>query len=202
MSVNQMQDSGVKAETIAHFIWHNEKHATNPNTPDAQARRDELKDTIIVVDETSMVSNRDMLKMLTIAEALGIEKIALIGDRQQLLPIDAGKAFAMMQADKIGMARMDDNLRQQTDQLRTVAALANIGKAGQAMKVLGDKVVENEDPSAHASDLWLRDGRRTMAGPRHDIHAHRRARQTNHRGEQPWSTLTGKRLRPSRQSQM
>ncbi len=155
MSVDQMQDSGVKAETIAHFIWHNERHANNPNTPDAQARRDELNDTIIVVDETSMVSNRDMLKMLTIAEALGIEKIALIGDRQQLLPIDAGKAFAMMQADKIGMARMDDNLRQQTDQLRTVAALANIGKAGQAMKVLGDKVVENEDPSAHASDLWL-----------------------------------------------
>jgi conjugative relaxase-like TrwC/TraI family protein len=155
MSVDQMHDSGVKADTIAHFIWHNEKHVTNPNTPDAQARRDELKDTIIVVDETSMVSNRDMLKMLTIAEALGIEKIALIGDRQQLLPIDAGKAFAMMQADKIGMARMDDNLRQQTDQLRTVAALANIGKAGQAMKVLGDKVVEHEDPSAHASDLWL-----------------------------------------------
>jgi conjugative relaxase-like TrwC/TraI family protein len=155
MSVDQMQDSGVKAETIAHFIWHNEKHVTNPNTPEAQARRDELKNTIIVVDETSMVSNRDMLKMLTIAEALGIEKIALIGDRQQLLPIDAGKAFAMMQADKIGMARMDDNLRQQTDQLRTVAALANVGKAGQAMKVLGDKVVEHEDPSAHASDLWL-----------------------------------------------
>ena len=45
-----------------------------------------------------MVSNQDMLKMLTIAEALGIERIALIGDRQQLLPIDAGKAFAMMQA--------------------------------------------------------------------------------------------------------
>ena len=155
MSVDQMQEAGVHAETIAHFIWHNEKHATNPNTPAAQARRDELKDTIIVVDETSMVSNGDMLKMLVIAEALGIEKIALIGDRQQLLPIDAGKAFAMMQAAKIGMARMDKNLRQRTDQLRTVAALANIGKAGQAMKVLGDKVVEHKDPSAHASELWL-----------------------------------------------
>ena len=155
MSVDQMQDSGVQAETIAHFIWHNAKHVTNPNTPEAQARRAELKDTIIVVDETSMVSNRDMLKMLTIAEGLGIEKIALIGDRQQLLPIDAGKAFAMMQAARIGMARMDDNLRQQTDQLRTVAALANVGKAGQAMKVLGDKVVEHQEPSKHASELWL-----------------------------------------------
>ena len=50
---------------------------------------------------------------------------------------------------------MDDNLRQQTDQLRTVAALANVGKAGQAMKVLGDKVVEHQEPSKHASELWL-----------------------------------------------
>ena len=155
MSVDQMEAAGVSAETIAHFIWHNEKHATHPNTPEAQARRDELKDTVIVVDETSMVSNEQMLKMLTIAEALGIEKIALVGDRQQLLPIDAGKAFAMMQAAKIGMARMDENLRQQTDQLKTVAALANVGRAGQAMKVLGDKVIEHEDPSEKASELWL-----------------------------------------------
>ena len=72
MSVDQMQDSGVKAETTAHFLRHNEKHVTNPNTPEAQARRDELKDTIIGVDETSMVSNRDMLEMGT---------IALTGDR-------------------------------------------------------------------------------------------------------------------------
>ena len=155
MSVDQMQAAGVSAETIAHFIWHNEKHAINPNTPAAQARRDELKDTIIVVDETSMISNEQMLKTLTIAEALGIERIALVGDRQQLLPIDAGKAFAMMQAANIGMARMDENLRQQTDQLRTVAALANVGKAGQALTVLGDKVVENEDPAARAAELWL-----------------------------------------------
>ena len=155
MSVDQMQAAGVSAETIAHFVWHNEKHAINPNTPAAQARRDELKDTVIVVDETSMVSDQDMLKMLTIAEALGIERIALIGDRQQLLPIDAGKAFAMMQAANISMARMDENLRQQTDQLRTVAALANVGKAGQALKVLGDKVLEHQDPAARAAELWL-----------------------------------------------
>jgi len=34
MSVDQMQDSGVKAETIAHFIWQDEKDVTNPNTPE------------------------------------------------------------------------------------------------------------------------------------------------------------------------
>jgi conjugative relaxase-like TrwC/TraI family protein len=38
MSVDQMQDSGVKAETIAYFIWHNEKHVTNGRRQPAEAR--------------------------------------------------------------------------------------------------------------------------------------------------------------------
>lgn len=155
MSVGDMRDAGLDAQTIASFIWDNEKHVANPKTPEAQARRAEMKDTIVVVDETSMVSNPDMLKLLTIAEALGTDRIGQIGDRQQLLPIDLGKAFAMMQAGGVTMARMDENIRQRTAQLRTVAALTNIGKASEALRVLGDKVIENENPAEKASEMWL-----------------------------------------------
>ena len=154
--VADMKDgAGIQAQTIASFIWHNERHVAAPKTPEAQARRDELKNTIIVVDETSMVSSDAMLKLLTIADGLGIEKVAMIGDRQQLSSIDAGKAFAMAQAGGVTMERMDENIRQRTDQLRTVAALANVGSAGQALRVLGDKVIEHADPSTHAAELWL-----------------------------------------------
>ena len=155
LSVEDMKAAGVEAQTIASFIWQNEKHLQNPNTPEAQARRQELQNTIIVVDETSMVSADDMLKLLTIAEALGVDRTGQIGDRQQLSSINWGKAFAEAQAAGAPMARMDENIRQRTDQLRTVAALANQGQASQAMRVLGDKVVENADPAAHAAELWL-----------------------------------------------
>ena len=155
MSVDDMKEAGLNAQTIASFIWDNQKHVANPNTPEAAAKRAEMKDTIIVVDETSMVSNPDMLKLLTIAEALGVDRIGQIGDRQQLLPIDLGKAFAMVQAAGVSMARMDENIRQRTDQLRTVAALTNIGKASEALRVLGDKVVEHENPAEKASEMWL-----------------------------------------------
>ncbi|MGE6016137.1 AAA family ATPase, partial [Klebsiella pneumoniae] len=90
-----------------------------------------------------------------ITAALGVDKLVLVGDRQQLSSIDAGKAFAMIQAGGGTMARMDQNIRQRTDQLRTVAALANIGKAGAALKVLGDRVVEAGEPAAAAADMWL-----------------------------------------------
>ena len=155
MSVEDMQVAGIDAQTIASFIWENEKHLTNPNTPEAQARRVEMKDTIIVVDETSMVSDPDMLKLMTIADALGIERLGEIGDRQQLQPIDRGKSFSVQQAAGVTMARMDENIRQRTDQLRTVAALTNAGKASQALRVLGDKVVEDSNQAEKAADLWL-----------------------------------------------
>ena len=155
MVADLKEGAGIEAQTIASFIWHNEAHLTAPGTAAAQARRDELRDTTIVVDETSMVSSDDMLKLLTIAEALGIEKVAMVGDRQQLSSIDAGKAFAMAQAGGAVMARMDENIRQRTDTLRTVAALANVGKSSQALRVLGDSVVENDNPAQHAADLWL-----------------------------------------------
>jgi conjugative relaxase-like TrwC/TraI family protein len=155
MSVDDMKAAGIEAQTIASFIWDNQKHVTNPNTPEAQAKRAEMKNTLIVVDETSMVSDPDMLKLMTIADALGNEQLREIGDRQQLQPIDRGKSFSGQQAAGVTMARMDENIRQRTDQLRTVAALTNAGKASQALRVLGDKVVEDANPAGKASELWL-----------------------------------------------
>lgn len=158
MVADLKEGAGIEAQTIASFVWANERFINEPDSAAAQLRREELKNTIIAVDETSMVSSNDMLKLVQITEKLGIERLALVGDRQQLSSIDAGKAFAMLQAGGTATARMDKNIRQRTDTLRTVAALANVGKASQALRVLGDQVVETkgEDPAAHAADLWLK----------------------------------------------
>ncbi|RVT38667.1 MobF family relaxase [Sphingobium algorifonticola] len=147
--------AGIKAQTIASFVLANERFVSERDTPRYDAARETLAGTLLVVDETSMVSSDDMLKLHQITAALGVDKLVLVGDRQQLSSIDAGKAFAMIQAGGGTMARMDQNIRQRTDQLRTVAALANIGKAGVAMKVLGDRVVEAPEPAAAAADMWL-----------------------------------------------
>ncbi len=155
MVADMKEGAGVEAQTIASFLWNGDRYLADPDGADTQARRDELANTIIVVDETSMVSSNDMLKLVRVAEVLGIERVGLVGDRQQLSSIDAGKAFAMAQAGGIATARMDENIRQRTDTLRTVAALANVGKAGAALRVLGDSVIEDRNPAAKAAELWL-----------------------------------------------
>ena len=147
--------AGIKAQTIASFVLANERHVDRREGPAYEAARAQLAGAMLVVDETSMVSSTDMLKLHRIVEALGVDKLVLVGDRQQLSSIDAGKSFAMIQAAGGTLARMDENIRQRTETLRTVAALANIGKASEAMRVLGDKVVEAASPAEHAAELWL-----------------------------------------------
>ena len=155
MVADLAEGAGIKAQTIASFVLANERFIAEQGTDRHQAARASFAGSMLVVDETSMVSSSDMLKLHGIAEALGVDKLVLVGDRQQLSSIDAGKAFAMIQAGGGTMARMDMNIRQRTDQLRTVAALANIGKAGAALAVLGDNVIEEADPASAAADRWL-----------------------------------------------
>ncbi|MAM37744.1 MobF family relaxase (plasmid) [Sphingobium naphthae] len=155
MVADLAEGAGIKAQTIASFVLANERHVTQREGPGYEAARAALAGSMLVVDETSMVSSTDMLKLHSIVGALGVDKLVLVGDRQQLSSIDAGKSFAMIQAAGGTLARMDENIRQRTETLRTVAALANIGKASAAMQVLGDKVVETASPAEHAADLWL-----------------------------------------------
>lgn len=155
MVADLAEGAGIKAQTIASFVLAHERFIAERDTPRYEAAREKFAGTMLIIDETSMVSSGDMLKLHQISQALGLDKLVLVGDRQQLSSIDAGKAFAMIQAGGGTIARMDENIRQRTDQLRTVAALANIGKAGTALKVLGDKVLEEANPAEAAADMWL-----------------------------------------------
>lgn len=147
--------AGIKSQTIASFVLANERFVTERDAPRFEAAQAKFAGAMLVVDEASMVSSDDMLKLHRISDALGVDKLVLVGDRQQLSSIDAGKSFAMIQSAGGTMARMDENIRQRTDTLRTVAALANVGRAGEAMKVLGDNVHESAHAPDTAAEMWL-----------------------------------------------
>lgn len=154
--VGDLRDgAGIEAQTVSSFVNAYAKAALAGQGQGYDAARAALKGTVLVLDEASMVGSEPMKHLVGIANALGVEKLIMIGDRQQLSSIDAGKAFAMAQADGIAMVRMDENLRQRTDQLRTVAALANRGEVRGAMEVLGDKLKAGPDHIKSAADQWL-----------------------------------------------
>ena len=154
--VGDLRDgAGIEAQTVSSFVNAYAKAALAGQGERYDAARAALKGTVLVLDEASMVGSEPMKHVVGIANALGVEKLIMIGDRQQLSSIDAGKAFAMAQADGIAMVRMDKNLRQRTDQLRTIAALANRGEVRGAMEMLGDKLKASPDHIKSAADQWL-----------------------------------------------
>src|SRR3546814_3817687 len=81
----------------------------------------------LVVDEASMISNERMDKLTAIANLMEVGRLAIIGDRKQLMPVDAGKSFSVMQAraiqDQLPVSEVKINMRQKTEDMRLVADL-------------------------------------------------------------------------------
>jgi energy-coupling factor transporter ATP-binding protein EcfA2 len=99
-----------------------------------EAAKAALANTVIITDESSMVSSRDMLRLTTLAEQLDLAKAPFMGDRQQLSAIEQGKMFAVSQAAGQATVRMDENIRQKNSPLLlAVAGLSNEGHAGLAL---------------------------------------------------------------------
>lgn len=149
------EGSGIEAQTVSSFVNTYARHALAGRGEGYEGARNELKGTVLVLDEASMVGSTPMRHLVGIANALGVDRLVMIGDRQQLSAIDAGKSFALAQAGGIAMERMDENLRQRTDQLRSVAALANRGAVREALGVLGEKLKASPAHVEAAANHWL-----------------------------------------------
>lgn len=75
-----------------------------------------------IVDEASMVDNVIMKQLLEAAE-LKNAKVVLVGDRQQLLPVGVGNAFAVLtEKDKIHTVTIED-IRRQKDNAELLQAV-------------------------------------------------------------------------------
>lgn len=142
----------VEAKTVSSFV---NAHIRGARGGKSEASsRAALAGKILVLDEASMVSNQGLERLIEIANKFDV-RLVMVGDRQQLQPIDAGKSFSLTQAGGVTMERMDTNLRQRTDQLRAVAAMTNTGNVRGAMQLLGDKVINADDRVDAAAKHWL-----------------------------------------------
>lgn len=153
-------DTGLDAMTVHSFIARNEKFLDGSGSAEAlAARKAELQGSYLILDEASMISNRQMDKLTAIANLMEVGRLAIIGDRKQLNPIEAGKAFSVMQASArekgANVSEVNINMRQRTDDMRLVADLADAGNVRAAIDVMGSRVIESKDRIADAATAWL-----------------------------------------------
>jgi conjugative relaxase-like TrwC/TraI family protein len=93
------RDTGIASMTIARFLGTHGRLLDARTSPQRlEMARSMFKGSILLVDEASMISNDQVLKLTALAERLEVGKLAFVGDKRQLGAIDAGKPFEVLQA--------------------------------------------------------------------------------------------------------
>ena len=119
--------------------------------------RKALGGRILVVDEASLISMSQMHALTRIAEATGIARVALVGDRRQLRAVEAGQPFHVLQKAGMETAVMDEVLRQRDEGLKAVVLHMIAEKPELAIEELGPGVLEMapDELGGRAAALWL-----------------------------------------------
>ncbi|MDA0126362.1 conjugative transfer relaxase/helicase TraI, partial [Vibrio sp. MM46] len=111
-AVSELESKGVKAQTLESLL--SDIRQGNRSASDYQH-------TLFFLDESSMVSNKqadEFTKLVNDSQS----KTALLGDKEQLLSLSAGKPFELaMSQGRIDTAYMTDIIRQQNDTLLNAA---------------------------------------------------------------------------------
>lgn len=93
---------------------------------------DRLDDrTVFVLDEAGMVSSRQMAYFVEVIVKTGA-KLVLVGDPEQLQPIEAGAAFRAI-VDRVGYAELQTIYRQRTPWMRSASLDLARGRIGEAV---------------------------------------------------------------------
>lgn len=102
--------------------------------------------TILVIDESSLASTRQLADAVIRAEKAGA-RVLVVGDSDQYQSVEAGRGFQQLQQAGMQTSIVDTMLRQQTDITREVAQLAAEGKGAAALEALAKAggVVEIKD---------------------------------------------------------
>ncbi|WP_445192778.1 MobF family relaxase [Sphingomonas sp. Tas61C01] len=151
------RETGIRSMTVARFLRANAPLLGERTDAGAlKEARATFGGTAILVDEASMLSNADQLKLVELANLLGVGRMAFVGDARQLGAVDAGKPFSVMQQAGATTAHMPQNIRARGEAVKVAAAAAQIGNVEKAMTALEPFTVEAPGRGAEeAADRWL-----------------------------------------------
>ncbi|WP_407902036.1 conjugative transfer relaxase/helicase TraI [Providencia rustigianii] len=143
-AVGEMAAVGVKAQTLQAFLM-------DANQRQQQGETLDFKNTLFLVDESSMVGNRNFSEVLGII-ARGGGRGVLSGDTAQLLSVDSGTPFALAQdRSALDTAIMKEIVRQ-TPELRPAIEAIITGQVKTAMTAM-DRVTPDVVPRRVGAEL-------------------------------------------------
>ncbi|MCG9727503.1 conjugative transfer relaxase/helicase TraI [Vibrio brasiliensis] len=139
-AVSELETKGIRAQTLESLLTDVRRGVTTP---------EEHKHTLYFLDESSMVSNQQA-KALTDFVLESQSKAVLLGDKEQLLSLSAGKPFELaMTKGLIDSAQMTDIIRQRNKE--ALGAVHNIldKQPDSALDKLTQQAPDSQGKSQH-----------------------------------------------------
>jgi conjugative relaxase-like TrwC/TraI family protein len=134
---------GIQTETVSRLLISQPQNDGEPSSPQ-----------LWIVDEAGLLSMRQARDLLQKAQSENA-RVILVGDRRQLSAVEAGNPFKSLQAGGIATARLDESLRQKTQDLRiAVKAIAqgNVSAGVNLLDQAGCIIEINPDNPGDQSD--------------------------------------------------
>jgi conjugative relaxase-like TrwC/TraI family protein len=133
--------------TLQHFLTRYQRYQ-NPNNDktaeqDLNQTKEYFKNKVIILDEASLVSNKQMLNLINITKTLDV-KLILQGDTKQLSSVEAGKPFHQLQQAGMKTVVMSDILRQKDDNLKQAVELTINSQIKEAFQKIQNNIIEVE----------------------------------------------------------
>lgn len=133
--VKELRLRGIKAQTVDSFILDMQRIQKN-NIPH------DFSKTVLVVDEASMVSSRNMLKVLNITHDFNYRAAIPTGDIEQNPSIEAGKPHDLIQHTLDTTILLQDIQRQKNEVLKKAVKAVYRHDVKETFAILGDSIKE------------------------------------------------------------
>lgn len=147
------REANIPSQTLQKFLGRYDGYAHGRGTEDGKQNvRDSFKNKLIVLDESSLASTRQMRDLFRIHETLRPARLVLVGDIKQLDAVDAGKPFAQLQAHGMKTLKVDQIVRQKTPNLKSAVHAAIAGDIRSAFANIGNNIIETDNPDATGSN--------------------------------------------------
>ncbi|CAL7959125.1 conserved hypothetical protein [Gammaproteobacteria bacterium] len=152
-AVKELRSIGIEAQTLKSFLIKQQKEVVNSDSFITNSGTAELDNKLIILDEASMVSNKDFAQFL---EAVGKNKghVVFSGDIAQHIAIGSGKPIEIVQRSNVlKIAYLREIVRQENPNLKE--AVENVIHKNYEAAF---KNIENENPQKHIERLPLKEG--------------------------------------------
>ena len=140
---------------LAQVLGHGETLAKQVTAERHHPQAIDNRKTILVLDEASMVSAKDMRSFMDYAERTRAARVVLVGDTKQLDAVAAGQPFQQLQQAGMPVAIMDEIQRQKNDDLKQAVLSSMQGDINSAFERLKGSIHQVEDIALEATRAYM-----------------------------------------------